>query len=179
MSTSSASSSTATPTPKKAAKIDPKTLNRSSILAKMQSNFNLGPADDDDDGDDAAAENSDHLTPYVCGFCADKFSSVEKLEGHVDKNHKDDAGDAKKSAATSSIETRNAKKFKVDISGETLDEITDDFVTEIENENVAENGDVKPPLPTNNASTELSRRLVDKSKIVIVKPTEKNWQVSL
>ena len=129
----------------------------------MQNNFNLlkSKADDDNDGgddddDDENVNGASLSTPFVCGVCAEKFASVEKLEAHVGKKH--ESNDTKASAA---------KKSQVELTGDALDEITNDFVSEIESES---RNETKP------ASTELSRRLVDKSKIVIVKPTEKDWQ---
>lgn len=56
-----------------------------------------------------------------------------------------------------------------DVSNEMLDEVTDEFVSEIEKED-------KQLKQKHSGNTTLSRLLVDKSRIVIVKPTEKNWQ---
>ena len=70
------------------------------------------------------------LSPFECGFCLHKFSSVEKLESHVTKSHKPEtpAVDDNKKRKSSSLQMNQ------DLSGDILDEITDDFVSEIEKE---------------------------------------------
>jgi len=146
----------------------------------MQNNFKSNDeVEDEDEEDEIENLESEFLTPFACGFCTQKFATVTKLEDHVNKSHKDASGDAKKPTATSKVDTADVKKSKIDFSEDILDEITDDFVTEIENENVDKNVAIKTTVKSASvakSSTELSRRLVDSSKVVIIKPTEKNWQ---
>ena len=59
----------------------------------MQNIFNGKTKEDDDDDEEENEEDeienleSEFLSPFECGFCLRKFSSVEKLEGHVSTSH--------------------------------------------------------------------------------------------
>ena len=173
--TRQSSSTASTPSPKKTAKAsDLKPLNRSNLFAIMQNIFNSSRSDDNVDAEEIENLESEFLTPFACGVCAQTFSSVTKLEEHVNKSHKEDSRSDVEKATVTSSKANEIKKSKIDFSGDIFDEITNDFVTEVENENVDKN--VATIKTTVKSSTELSRRLVDSSKVVIIKPTEKNWQ---
>jgi hypothetical protein len=130
--------------------------------------------EDDEENEEDEIENleSEFLSPFECGFCLRKFSSVEKLEGHVSTSHqnaekekpkkemsKKDLTEREKSKKELTEKEKSKKESmekssKVDLSGDILDEITDDFVNEIENENLEKQRKLYI------GSTELSRRLV-------------------
>jgi hypothetical protein len=139
----------------------------------MQNIFNGKTKEDDDDDEEENEEDeienleSEFLSPFECGFCLRKFSSVEKLEGHVSTSHQNtekekpkkeltERGKSKKELTEREKSKKESmeKSSKVDLSGDILDEITDDFVNEIENENLEKQRKLYI------GSTELSRRLV-------------------
>jgi hypothetical protein len=149
----------------------------------MQNIFNGKTKEDDDDDEEENEEDeienleSEFLSPFECGFCLRKFSSVEKLEGHVSTSHQNAEKEKPKKELTEREKSKKEltervkskkeltekekskkesmeKSSKVDLSGDILDEITDDFVNEIENENLEKQRKLYI------GSTELSRRLV-------------------
>jgi len=153
--------------------MESKPISRSNILAKMQNIFNGKTKEDEDEDDEESEEDeienleSEFLSPFECGFCLRKFSSVEKLEGHVSTSHQNAEKEKPKKEMTEREKSKKEltekekskkesmeKSSKVDLSGDILDEITDDFVNEIENENLEKQRKLYI------GSTELSRRLV-------------------
>jgi len=79
------------PKSKKVKKSEILSISRKSILEKMQSNFNsLKSVKNRDEEEEEEIEKleGEFLSPFECGFCLHKFSSVEKLESHVTKMHK-------------------------------------------------------------------------------------------
>ena len=170
------SSSSSQSPPKKAKKAEAKPISRSNILAKMQNIFN-GKANKKDEVEDENEENeedeienleSEFLSPFECGFCLKKFSTAEKIEGHVSSSHQNAEKEKPKKESTEKERSKKEptekerskkesieKSSKIDLSGDILDEITDDFVNEIENENLEKQKKIYV------GSTELSRRLVN------------------
>ncbi len=95
----------------------------------------------DEEEEEIEELEGEFLSPFECGFCLHKFSSAEKLESHVTKSHKSEnpaVDDTKKRKSSSSLQMNR------DLSGDILDEITDDFVSEIEKEDGKEEQDQNP-----------------------------------
>jgi hypothetical protein len=71
-----------TPPAKKAKLSEVKAIDKSALLAKLKSNFNLSIREVSSEDEEVENLGSEFSTPFACGLCPETFATVDKLEQH-------------------------------------------------------------------------------------------------
>jgi hypothetical protein len=142
---------------------------KDSLLKKMQNSFgslqSSNKSDDDEEEEDE--DDQDALKPYECAICSNaKFSNVEGLEKHVTKEHSNNKKSEIGATPINVYTTTTKKNESTAITSAVIDEVTDEFSSEVANFEAA--------VAKTSAQNALRKRKAATSPNH--KPQERNWQ---